>query len=256
MEQLYSRIEGEGKPLLIIHGFLGVSDNWKTMSGQYASEGYQVHALDMRNHGRSFHSEEFTYEAMVADVLRYCELQQLATIYLMGHSMGGKVAMLFAVTYPEKVGKLVIADIAPKYYRQHHQDILAALNAVDFAVKPSRTQVEETMKEYLDDHGTIQFLMKNLYWAEPGQLAFRFNLKVLTQQIENIGQALPQNTVFDKPTLFVRGGESNYIKDDDTELIREHFPKAVLVTLKGAGHWVNSDKPKEYFESTSLFLAQ
>lgn len=256
MEQLHSRIEGQGRPLLIIHGFLGTSDNWKTFAGQYAAEGFQVHALDMRNHGRSFHSPVSTYEAMVNDVAGYCSAHQIEDFDLIGHSMGGKIAMFFATSYPGMVSKLIVADIAPKYYRQHHQDILAGLNAVDFSVKPARADIEETLKKYINDPGTIQFLMKNLYWVEPGQLAFRFNLPVLTSKIENVGEALPENAVFDKPTLFLRGGNSNYIKDEDSSLIRKHFPKAVIATIKDAGHWLHAEKPKEFFESTLYFLRQ
>lgn len=256
MEQLHSRIEGQGRPLLIIHGFLGTSDNWKTFAGQYAAEGFQAHALDMRNHGRSFHSPVSTYEAMVSDVADYCSAHQIENFDLIGHSMGGKIAMFFATSHPEMVNKLIVADIGPKYYRQHHQDILAGLNAVDFSVKPTRSDIEEILKKYIDDAGTIQFLMKNLYWVEPGQLAFRFNLPVLTKEIENVGEALSENAVFDKPALFLRGGNSNYIKDEDSGLIRKHFPKAVVATIKDAGHWLHAEKPKEFFESTLYFLRQ
>lgn len=257
MEILHSRIEGEGKALLILHGFLGTSDNWKTFSGQYAAQGHQVHALDMRNHGRSFHSEESNYAAMVEDVHKYVTHHDLSHFDLIGHSMGGKIAMFFSMEYPEMIDKMVVADIGPRYYRQHHQDILAALNAVDFSVKPSRADIEVIMKRYLgDDQGTIQFLMKNLYWVEPGQLAFRVNLPVLTKEIENIGQALPEGTVFDKPTLFLRGGNSKYIKDEDMDGIRKHFPKAVFATIKDAGHWLHAEKPKEFLEATLYFLKQ
>ncbi|RZJ63399.1 MAG: alpha/beta fold hydrolase [Flavobacterium sp.] len=257
MEVLYSRIEGEGKPLVIIHGFLGTSDNWKTFSGQYAEQGFQVHALDMRNHGKSFHSDVSNYEAMVNDVAEYLKANQIESCYMIGHSMGGKIAMLFATTYSEKVEKLVVADIAPKYYRQHHQDILASLNAVDFSKKPSRADVEQIMKQYLgEDIGTIQFLMKNLYWVEPGQLGFRFNLPVLTKEIENVGEALPDEATFDKPTLFLRGGNSKYVKDEDADLIRKHFPKAVIATIKDAGHWLHAEKPAEFLESTLYFFKQ
>ncbi|HEU4495495.1 MAG TPA: alpha/beta fold hydrolase, partial [Flavobacterium sp.] len=175
---LYSKIEGEGKPLLILHGFLGMSDNWKTLSSQFASRGFQAHALDLRNHGRSFHSDEFTYKAMARDIFEYCQFNNLSSISILGHSMGGKAAMLFATEHPEMVEKLIIADISPKYYNPHHQDILAGLNAVDFTQKPGRPQVEEILKDYIFDFGTRQFLMKSLYWAEPGPLAFRFNLPV------------------------------------------------------------------------------
>ncbi|TEB41117.1 alpha/beta fold hydrolase, partial [Flavobacterium circumlabens] len=120
---LYSKIEGEGKPFIIMHGFLGMSDNWKTLAGQYVEAGFQVHILDLRNHGRSFHSDEWSYEAMVQDVFEYCQANQLTKTDILGHSMGGKVAMLFATTHPEIVDKLIVADIGPKFYKQHHQDI-------------------------------------------------------------------------------------------------------------------------------------
>ncbi|TPD65557.1 alpha/beta fold hydrolase [Flavobacterium microcysteis] len=251
---LYSRIEGEGKPLLILHGFLGMSDNWKTFAGQIAAEGFQLHILDLRNHGRSFHSDVFTYEAMVKDVFEYCEEQGLDKVSILGHSMGGKVAMFFATTYPEKVEKLIVADIGPKYYRPHHQDILAGLNAVDLSQKPDRSQVEEILKEYVSDFGTRQFLMKSLYWIEPGQLAFRFNLPVFNEQIDNIGKALPDNALFEKPTLFLRGGNSNYIKDEDFETIRHHFPNSEIKTIANAGHWLHAENPKDFYSESIQYL--
>ena len=251
---LYSKIEGEGKPLLILHGFLGMSDNWKTLAGQMASEGFQLHILDLRNHGRSFHSDEFTYEVMVEDVLEYCQANNLDKVSILGHSMGGKVAMFFATTYPEKVEKLIVADIGPKYYRPHHQDIMAGLNAVDLTQKPDRSQVEEILKEYVSDFGTRQFLMKSLYWIEPGQLAFRFNLPVFNEQIDNIGKALPENAVFEKPTLFLRGGNSNYIKDEDFETIKHHFPNSEIKTIPNAGHWLHAENPKDFYSESIQYL--
>ncbi|MGA9638768.1 alpha/beta fold hydrolase, partial [Flavobacterium sp.] len=155
---LYSKIEGEGKPLLILHGFLGMSDNWKTLGTQFASEGFQVHMLDLRNHGRSLQSTDFNYEFMVKDIYDYCHGHNLNQVDIIGHSMGGKTAMLFASTYPEMVSKLIVADIGPKFYPQHHQTILAGLNAVDFSKKPSRSEVEEIIGNFITDFGTRQFL--------------------------------------------------------------------------------------------------
>jgi len=251
---LHSKIEGEGKPFIILHGYLGMSDNWKTLGTQFAAEGFQVHMLDLRNHGKSFHSEEFTYEAMVHDVLEYCNENKLDKLDLLGHSMGGKVAMLFATTYPEKVEKLIVADIGPKYYAPHHQDIMAALNAVDFSQKPSRNEVDEIMEKFVPDFGTRQFLMKSLYWVEPGQLGFRFNLDVFNRKIENIGNALPENAVFEKPVLFLRGGNSNYLKDEDLLLIKKHFPAAEMKTIPNAGHWLHAENPAAFYKETITFL--
>lgn len=251
---LYSRIEGAGKPLLIIHGFLGMSDNWKSLGSQYASEGFEVHILDLRNHGKSFHSDVFNYEVMAEDVLQYCNEHNLEKVSIIGHSMGGKVAMLFATTYSERVDKLVVADIGPKYYPPHHQDIFAGLNAVDFSKKPDRNGVEETLYPYVPDFGTRQFIMKNVYWVEPGQLGFRFNLKVFNDNIDEIGTALPQNALFTNPTLFIRGGNSRYILDNDLPQIEEHFPNNSLVTIPSVGHWLHAENPKAFFEETVHFL--
>ncbi len=253
---LYSRIEGQGEPLLIVHGFLGMSDNWKSLGTQYANEGFQVHMLDLRNHGRSFHSDEFSYELMVSDVFEYCTYHKLKNISIIGHSMGGKVAMLLATTYPDLIKKLIVADIGPKYYAPHHQDILAGLNAVDFSIKPDRTQVEETLYPYIPDFGTRQFLMKNLYWKEPGQLDFRFNLKVFNEKIEKIGDALSDDLVFSKPTLFIRGGNSRYILDKDIPDIQKHFPNFNLVTIPNVGHWLHAENPKLFLEETINFLKE
>ena len=192
---LYSKIEGEGKPLIILHGFLGMLDNWKSIGSKYVENGFQVHLLDMRNHGRSFHSEEFNYRVMANDIFEYCQNHNLVKIDLIGHSMGGKIAMLFASTYPKLVDKLIIADIGPKYYKPHHQDILAGLNAVDFSTKPDRSEVEEVLAHYIPDFGTRQFLMKSLFWREQGQLAFRFNLT-----IPNVGHWLHA----ENPELFLK----------------------------------------------------
>ncbi len=251
---LYSKIEGSGKPLLILHGFLGMSDNWKTLGVQFASEGFEVHILDLRNHGRSFQSEEFSYELMVQDIVQYCEEHHLEKINVIGHSMGGKTAMLLATRYPNLVEKLIVADIGPKYYAPHHQDILAGLNAVDFSQKPSRNEVEATLSHYIPDFGTRQFLLKNLYWQEPGQLAFRFNLAVFNEKITEIGVSLPAELRFEKPTLFIRGGNSNYILDEDIAAIKEQFPNASVETIPNAGHWLHAENPALFYQLSLSYL--
>ena len=251
---LHSKIEGSGKPLLILHGFLGMSDNWKTIGAQFASAGFQVHLLDLRNHGRSFHSDEFSYELMVQDVYDYCKANNLENVNIIGHSMGGKTAMLFAVTYPERIEKLIVADIGPKFCPQHHQTILQGLNAVDFSKKPSRSQVEEIMSHYITDFGTRQFLLKSLYWLEPGQLAFRFNLPVFNKKIGEIGNPLPENAVFSKPILFIRGGKSDYILNEDFDNLKKHFPDSSIETIPDAGHWLHAENPKVFYEIANTFL--
>lgn len=254
---LYSKIEGESskaKPLLILHGFLGMSDNWKTLGVQFATQGFRVHLLDLRNHGKSFHSNEFSYELMVQDVFDYCKVNNLEKINIIGHSMGGKVAMLFSTTYPEIVQKLIVADIGPKFYPQHHQSILEGLNAVDFSKKPSRNEVETILSQHILDFGTRQFLLKSLFWIEPGQLAFRFNLAVFNKKIEEIGKPLPKEHKFNNQTLFIRGGNSNYILDEDFDTIKHHFPLASFATIPNVGHWLHAENPQLFYEIASLFL--
>lgn len=251
---LYSKIEGEGKHLIILHGFLGMSDNWKTLGTQFAENGFQVHVLDLRNHGRSFHSNEFNYTVMSEDIVAYCNFHQLKKIDIIGHSMGGKVAMFLAINHPDLIDNLIVADIGPKYYRPHHQDILEGLNAVDFSVKPERNEVEEILNKYIPDFGTRQFLMKSLYWKEPKQLEFRFNLEVFNKEIEQVGKALPEEAHFEKPTLFIRGGNSRYILDEDFEPIKNQFSNAEFQTIPNAGHWLHAENPKLFFEIVMKFL--
>ncbi len=251
---LYSKIEGSGKPLIIIHGFLGMSDNWKTLGSQYAESGFETHLLDLRNHGRSFHSDVFTYEAMSDDLLEYCEQKSLSDILLMGHSMGGKVAMLFATRHPEYVEKLIIADIGPRSYRPHHDDILDSLAAVDFTKVTSRQEVEDILALKIHDEGTRQFLMKSLYWKEAGKLSYRFNLDAFIKNKHIIGEALPEGSKFEKPVLFISGENSDYIENSDHEEIRNHFPSAQFEVISDAGHWLHAENPTDYFKVSTQFI--
>jgi esterase len=250
---LFSKIEGSGQPLLILHGFLGMSDNWKSLATQFAAH-FQVHTLDLRNHGRSLHSSEFSYAIMAQDVFEYCQTHELSSIYIIGHSMGGKVAMTLATTHPELISKLIVADIGPKFYPQHHQLILAGLNAVDFSKKPTRSDAETILEKFIPDFGTRQFLLKNLYWKEPGQLAFRFNLAAFNENLDQIGQALPEHAQFSKPTLFIRGGNSNYILDSDFNDIKKHFPLATIQTIVETGHWLHAENPTVFYNVVVSFL--
>ncbi|HBL78733.1 MAG TPA: alpha/beta hydrolase [Aequorivita sp.] len=251
---LHSQILGSGKPFVILHGFLGMGDNWKTLGTRWADDGYEVHLLDQRNHGRSFHSDEFSYKTMAEDLKKYCDEHDLKEIILLGHSMGGKVAMQFAVTYPEKVSKLIVADIAPKAYPPHHQDILKALSALDFSTIKSRGEAEDILSEYIKDQGTRLFLLKNLYRKTKKELALRINLPVLSEKIEEVGVALPENTVFEGDTLFLGGEKSGYMEPMDELLIKKHFPKAEIGTISNAGHWLHAENPDEFYDNVMNFL--
>lgn len=251
---LYSQIIGEGTPFVILHGFLGMGDNWKTLGKKFSELGYQVHLVDQRNHGRSFHSDAFNYGIMAKDLREYLEHHKLDSAVLLGHSMGGKTAMQFAVDHPEKVSKLIVADISPKEYPQHHQDILKALQSLDFEQISSRGEAEEVLSSYIEEEGTKLFLLKNLYWREKGKLGLRMNLKVLAEKIEAVGESLPTTAVFKGETLFLRGGRSGYISEYDEVLIRKHFPKAQIRTISNAGHWLHAENPSEFYQNVKDFL--
>ena len=251
---LHSRIIGDKTPLVILHGFLGSGDNWKSLGNKFAANGYQVHLVDQRNHGRSFHDEAFSYQLIVEDLKKYCNHHKFHKFNLLGHSMGGKAAMLFAVTYPELVGKLIVADIGPKFYPQHHQDILKGLSLLNFQEIKTRGGAEEILSEYVKEAGIRQFLLKNLYWVQKGELGLRINLKSLTEKVEEVGMALPEGTKFTKATLFIKGSNSNYILETDEILIRTHFPTAKIQNVSNAGHWLHAENPTDFYNYIIEFL--
>lgn len=253
MPILHSLILGKGEPLLILHGFFGMGDNWKTLANKFA-ENYQVHVIDQRNHGRSFHSEDFTFDLMVEDVMDYLEYHDLVTVNFLGHSMGGKVAMLFAITYPHLVHKLIVADIAPRYYPPHHQFILEALHAVDFSKVRSRDEVDDIFKKYIPEFGIRQFLLKNVYRKTKEQLAYRFNLESLSNNVEEVGDGLPAFSQFEGETLFLKGENSGYISHDDEVLIKTHFPNSRIVIITNAGHWLHAENPSDFYQNIFNFL--
>lgn len=254
MRVLHSNIIGEGQPIIILHGFLGMSDNWKSMGSKYAEEGFQVHLLDLRNHGKSFHSQEFNYDILAEDVKNYMEHHGLEETVILGHSMGGKTAMLFACRYPLLTKKLLVADIAPKFYPPHHQDIINGLNALDIKNIDSRNEADVQLSKSIKNVGIRQFLLKNLYWVEKGILGFRFNLEVLSGKMEEIGENIGSTDTYKGPTLFLRGERSEYITPDDISVIKRHFPLATVATIDKAGHWLHAENPTQFLEKTVQFI--
>lgn len=250
---LHSTIKGEGIPLLILHGYFGMSDNWKTLGNQF-SEDFQVHLIDQRNHGRSFHEEVFNYAVLVQDLYDYIKYHQVENLYVIGHSMGGKTAMLFAVTYPELVTKLIVVDISPRKYQPHHNAILAGLNSIDFSVENSRSKIDQKLTELIPEIGVRQFLLKNVYWKDKGQLAFRFNIKSLTENNAKVGEALPSFTIFKNETLFLKGENSDYISEEEAPIIETHFTNSKIIEIKNAGHWLHAENPKQFYAEVCVFL--
>ena len=251
---LHAKVLGEGKPLLVLHGFLGMSDNWNTLGNQYAEKGFEVHLMDQRNHGKSFHSEDFDYGFLANDLLTYLQHHKLLKASIIGHSMGGKTAMEFACNRGKMVDRLIVADIAPKYYPPHHQEIIDALVAMDIDSVDSRSTADQRLSQRLSNIGIRQFLLKNLYWKEKGRLALRFNLDVLRYRMDEVGENIGSTDSFDGPTLFLRGERSEYILPNDYEGIYRHFPNAQIDTVPKAGHWVHAENPKSFFDKSMEFL--
>ncbi|MGO2294876.1 MAG: alpha/beta fold hydrolase [Psychroflexus halocasei] len=253
---LYANVIGEGKPLLILHGFLGMGDNWKTLAKRYADEmNYQVHLIDQRNHGRSPHCDEFNYDLLAADLKSYMDKNNMSSADLIGHSMGGKTVMTFSTHFPTYVNKMIVVDIAPKYYAPHHQQILEGLTAVDEACFESRKDADDLLSEYIKIKSIRQFLLKNLYRKNKKEYGLRVNLDSLKANINEIGKALKANETFDGETLFINGKKSDYITDEDTNLIKNHFPNSKIQPIQNAGHWVHAEQQDEFYNVTSAFLA-
>ena len=251
---LHSNVIGEGKPFVILHGFLGMSDNWKTHGRLFSQLGFEVHLLDQRNHGRSFRSNEFDYELLAEDLFDYCLHKDLEDIILLGHSMGGKTAMLFAAKYPQMVSKLIIADIAPRFYPRHHHAILEGLTALNFEEIVTRKEAEEVLSKYVLHVPTRQFLLKNVYWIEPGKLALRINLEALIENIDEIGEGLAPHLKFEGDTLFLKGDKSEYISSQDETAINRQFPNCKIVTIENAGHWLHAENPNQFFDKVKRFI--
>jgi esterase len=250
--ELFYRELGHGQPIIMLHGIFGSSDNWLTPSRLLSSH-FHTYALDLRNHGRSLHGDAFDYPAMVEDVLEFIETNQIKDPIVMGHSMGGKVAMNLAVGHPDKLQKLIVVDIAPKPYSMEDYVILQGLNAIEIDKITTREEADEALTSFVPESDVRQFLLKNLQRKPEGGFKWKLNLPVITENIGNIGLPLQFEGTFEKPSLFVRGSRSNYIKDQDVDLIRKIFPAATIETLD-TGHWVPAEKPKEFVEVVQKWI--
>ena len=253
MSLLHSQVQGSGYPFFILHGFLGMGDNWKTLANAFSSQ-YEVHIIDQRNHGRSFHTDDFSYELMVEDLLYYMDHHGIPMANMLGHSMGGKTVMLMSVEHPERINRMIVADIAPKFYPPHHQYIIDALNEVDFSTVSTRSEIDEILKKHIPQNGIRQILVKNVYRPEKDRLAYRFNFESLQENIEEIGVELPPRSVSEVPALFMRGVNSGYITSEDETLIKAHFPNSEVVDIDGAGHWLHSENPEDFYKNVVRFL--
>lgn len=252
--KLNHRIFGEGKPLYILHGLFGSLDNWLSHAKKFA-EYYQVILVDQRNHGHSPWSDDFDYRVMAEDLRELMDDLGHKEAFLLGHSMGGKAVMQFAEIYRDRVEKLIVADMGFKSYPLHHQQIIAGMDAISASERNNRQEAEKLLFQYIPDMGTRQFIMKNLYWEDKTRLGWRFNLEVLKRAMPEILEeiSLTENWV---PTLFIRGGKSNYILDEDIPELEEKYPDMQLVTIENSGHWVHAEAPEIFMNTVLEFLVR
>jgi esterase len=254
--KLFYRQAGEtGPAIVILHGVFGSADNWLTVSKQIADKGYRVFMLDQRNHGRSPWSDDFGYLEMAADLHEFLEDQQITDPILIGHSMGGKSVMQYAMSYPDAWKKMVVVDIAPRFYPIHHDGILKGMNLMPLDTIRTRQEAEDFFARYEDNPGTRAFILKNLARADGGGFAWRLNLPVLTKEIGTVGGELIGIRPTDKPVLFLRGEKSTYITPEDEAEIHRIFRHATIETIAGAGHWVQADQPAAFTEAVLRFLS-
>lgn len=245
---------GQGPPLIILHGLLGSLDNW-VPHAQLLAARFHVHLLDLRNHGRSPHAAEFTHEVMATDVAEFVRAQNLDRVHLLGHSLGGKVAMRLAQVYPALIHRLVVVDMSPREYAPRYGEILATMAALDLSRFQQRNEIDAALLSVAPEKSIRQFLLKNIGRDATGGMIWKPNLPELCANYSNVRAALPNSPVFHGPTLFIRGGRSDYIAAADLAAIPQIFPQAEFATIATAGHWVHAEAPEEFLRHVTEFLS-
>tara|TARA_R110001592_G_scaffold1911_1_gene11852 strand:- start:29799 stop:30587 length:789 start_codon:yes stop_codon:yes gene_type:complete len=254
-ELLSVSMKGEGSAVILLHGLFGSSDNLSRLAIELEKE-YQVFSVDLRNHGKSFHHKEMTYPLMVEDIKKMMNVYGINSAHLIGHSMGGKVAMSFALSYPEKVKKLIVADIAPVTYSPHHQAILKALTSIPLDSIATRREADEYLARYIDEAGVRQFLLKSLMLSKKQAPVWKFNLSAIIENYDKILSGNDSSKQFNGDTLFIAGGKSDYIKAEYKQKTMALFPKAQLKIMPETSHWLHAEKPKIFISICQRFLEE
>jgi len=250
--KLHYQTSGSGQAVVILHGLFGSLDNWRGLAKQLAKH-VQVITVDLRNHGRSPHSEEQDYESMANDLAELVADLKLSQIDLIGHSVGGKVAMTFSQHYPHLLRKLAVVDIAPRLYADEHSGIFKALLNIDLNQYSSRSGVDKILSRSLPNKAIRQFLLMNLS-VDDEKCRWRINLPVLAKTYPQLLAAVCEGEELLVPSCFIRGGRSHYITDSDFQLIQTTYPNSVIVTIETAGHWVHAEAPEEFLTKISEFF--
>ncbi len=262
MAEMVYKVFGQGHPIIVIHGLYGMSDNWLPFAKKIEQHN-KVYLLDVRNHGLSPHYQTHTYNDICTDILQFFYKHQIEKATLLGHSMGGKAAMLFALQNPERISSLVVADIAPVNYKkthslqiQKHSKIINSLLNLPLDKIKNRTEAEQLLNSSIGDIRTVRFLLKNLVKTKEGYI-WRLNIKVLQNSLKDILEGFDSINLVPAtsyPVLFLKGSESDYITVEGEKQIRRFFPFAKIITIKGAGHWLHAEKPDEFYEAVISFL--
>ncbi len=252
--ELNFKVYGQGEPLIILHGLFGSLDNWATI-GRKLGEHFMVYLVDQRDHGKSPHTDTFNYDILAEDLHHFMEENWIHHATIVGHSMGGKTAMRFALEYEDMVDSLIVLDMAPKQYTNRHQSVFEAMEAVDFTKLEARADAKNTLLEKLDgDQATTAFLLKNIKRLKEGGFAWKMNTRLLESEYEHIIAAMPVDASYGGPSLFVKGGNSAYIQEEDHDLIMSLFPQAKIQTLENTGHWLHAEKPVELMHMITSFI--
>ncbi len=252
--ELFTRTQGEGPPLVLLHGLFGSNENLGSIARALAAD-FTVHAMDLRNHGRSPHGPEMSYPVLAHDVVETLAAAGIERTSVLGHSLGGKTAMELALSRPRHIERLIVADIAPIAYERRHDRELEALHALDPGQISSRGDADRALAGTIPDPAIRQFLLKNLVRNDNG-FTWRMPLDTIYREYADIAAAPASSGPFDGPTLFVRGGNSDYITEDSEPAIRERFPNARIETIPDAAHWVHVDAPETFLELVRGFLAE
>lgn len=253
MIRLHFLTWGRGEPLILLHGLFGSADNWATV-GRNLAERFQVFALDQRNHGQSPHVPEMSYPLLAEDVVDFMDQHKLRRAHLLGHSMGGKTAMSFALRHPNRVGGLIVVDIAPRAYEPRHQKFLQAMLGLRLSDYASRAEIDAALERSIPEKAVRQFLLKSVARQEGG-FGWKLNLPALQENYARLNEALQGGGTFGGPALFVTGGLSDYVQAFDHSQIRALFPAADFRSIPGVGHWVHAEAPREFLDRVAKFLA-
>ena len=255
MSKLFYREYGNGKPLIILHGLLGSSDNW-LLHGKLFAKTFNVFIIDQMNHGNSPHSQSINYKTLTIDLFNFIKSKNLSEVNIIGHSMGGKVAMKFALDYEDLVNKLVIVDIAPKKYLNNlnFNYIIQGINSLNIDRISTKKEADYLLSKYVSERYIRNFLLKNLKRNSLKSFVWKSNMKVITDSIKDLYAGISNDSTSHCDVLFIKGEKSNYILDNDWDNIIGLFPKAKLSTINNSGHWVHFDNPEKFYLNVMSFL--